>query len=488
MARPGADIITRDTAASRGSSSTSGRWFIAGITGKGAKYTLGTGPITSLSDYINKYGQRSDGQLMYDSAEVFFREGGRELHVSRVLGLAPIKAAISILDSGAVEVFKIRATSPGTWGNDLNGGIVAGDAAGEFKIRITSDSDPSYSVLSYSLVDKSAAFVWAQTQTDIELVDGASVNDPTVAPLASLTGGTDDRGTITNTEWSTAISAFDLAAGPGQVSAPGISTTAVQTALVAHAAANNRVAFLGAMDTPTLASVTSQASTLRALGSPSVRYAALFGPWLKAPGLLQGTTRDVPPEAAAAGLVARVETETKNPNQAAAGPRGLLQFCYDTKPYTGFSDAVRTAANESGLNAFIVKSGRAQLFGFRTLVNPQTDRLWRALTGTRLHISIVSDLGKVADAHQFDQIDGKGIAISAFHKDVEGVMRRYFGLGALYGDTFSEVALIDTGSSVNTPETIANDEMHAVVNYRTSPMAEWIQIIVSRVPITQEVA
>jgi hypothetical protein len=61
----------------------------------------------------------------------------------------------------------------------------------------------------------------------------------------------------------------------------------------------------------------------------------------------------------------------------------------------------------------------------------------------------------------------------------------FYNEGSLYGTTPQEAYSVDVGSSVNTPTTIANGELHAVLSVRMSPDAEWVVIEVVKVASNQ---
>ena len=61
------------------------------------------------------------------------------------------------------------------------------------------------------------------------------------------------------------------------------------------------------------------------------------------------------------------------------------------------------------------------------------------------------------------------MTIAAFHGDLNGMLGDLFDLGALYGDTPDDAFDINTSPAVNTIETIANGELHAILSVKMSP-------------------
>jgi hypothetical protein len=58
----------------------------------------------------------------------------------------------------------------------------------------------------------------------------------------------------------------------------------------------------------------------------------------------------------------------------------------------------------------------------------------------------------------------------------------------LYGVTPDEAFVVDVGNEVNTDDTIAAGELHAVLAVRMSPMSEFVIIEVVKVSITENLS
>ena len=165
-------------------------------------------------------------------------------------------------------------------------------------------------------------------------------------------------------EAALALFTYDL--GPGQVAAPGLTSTATQDALLEHAELTKRVALLDAPDDDDPATITAAATRLH--GSPQARYAALFAPWALYPGEAIGTTVNVPYSAVQAGLIARSDAATGNPNLAAAGVNGISRAALGlTQTYV---DADRESLNEAGVTVAIQKYGTIRTYGARSRGGP----------------------------------------------------------------------------------------------------------------------
>jgi hypothetical protein len=240
---PGVEVINRESPPPRSAPTDTGVWFVTGLTEKGP---LTPTLVRSLNDFTRIYGGRVGYSVLYDAVEGFFREGGARIYVSRVVGPNPVSSFVVLNDSGAAATLRVQASSVGDWANGATGGlkvqVVAGANAGEFVLVVTLNGVEV--TRSPSLVDKVAAIAWAEGNQYITLIDQASTNDPAIIGATNLTGGTDDRAAVTDTQWGIAIDRFTTDLGTGMVSAPGRTTNAAYIQIMGHGITHNRVSRL----------------------------------------------------------------------------------------------------------------------------------------------------------------------------------------------------------------------------------------------------
>jgi phage tail sheath protein FI len=251
-----------------------------------------------------------------------------------------------------------------------------------------------------------------------------------------------------------------------------------QLALLAHAAATNRVALLHAADDSTAAELETLAGTYRA--NPNARYGALLAPAAIVPGVTSVDTRTVSYEALAAGIMARND-RLYGVNDPAAGAHGRSSFAIDLT--ATFTDAERDALNTAGVNVARSIYGQVQTYGYRTLADPEDG--WGLLSNARLNMQITAELEAVAESYVFSQIDGRGVRISQFGADLVGKLIPYYESGALFGATAGEAFYVDVGQAVNPVDQLAQGILRAVVGVRMSPFAELVVIEVVKVAIDQ---
>lgn len=482
--------ITRSTVktASVGDTDT-GKWFLVGYADHGPLNK--PVEINNMGDYATTFGLRTsvdgaDNSILYDALDLFFRDGGTRAVVQRHDGASAVVASNTILDGSSATVGTVRAASAGTWGNNLT-----------FTVQTNSEDSSipsgSFVVIVYLstveverspvLLDKAALLAWAPavvgsgTAQYIGITSGASALDPAAVVARALSSGANDRATAPDTQRTAALALFTDDLGPGQVSVPGATTAATHALAQAHADAHNRVALLDAVDTATVATITGVAATDRA--ATGKQMSAIFGPWITVPGLTTNTTRTVAPSALAAALMARSDNAGNTPNVPAAGENGVSGYATGLSQ-VAWSVADRGTLNEAGVAVFRQMFGAVRLYGYRTLTDPTTDPTWIGLNNSRMYTLLAARLNLVAEQFDFDETSpGK---VGEFAGALTGVLLDYYP-GSLFGDTFSDAALVDT--SINTPAYLASLRMGATVEVRLSRFAERVPITIVSVAPTE---
>jgi hypothetical protein len=428
--------------------------------------------------------------LAYDSAETFFKEGGSVLYVGRVVGPGAVTASVMIPDNVAANTLQAQAKGPGDYGNDLNVVIRtnAQDAnipVGSFRVRVQTDAAVVLEE-SYDLLDDQAAIVWGNNVSKyIKFVDQASTLDP-VAGTYSLASGTLDSAGITDTQWLAALDRFTSDLGPGQVFAPGRTTSAGHIQIANHALANNRIAVLDGADTAVAATLIAMPAAVIDSGARRSRFSGIFAPWLNITGLTGGTFRVVPPSPAVAGLMARNDAAGRSPNDPSAGERGIFNSVLSlTQSYI---DADREALNTAGVNIIRDIFGTRKVYGYRTTADPVNDARWVGLGNSRLHRAVAALAYAVGERFIFRQIDGQGRLFNEFGGSLIGeVCMPFFLAGSLYGESPQEAFSVNVGPTVNTTATIEANEIHAVITLRMSPFGEEVTIEIVKLLVSETI-
>jgi hypothetical protein len=483
IALPDVVVNVKSAIVSRTLPTGTGTAFFTGVTERGS--TLRARLLRSLSDFTDYCGARLAASPLYDAAETFFAEGGTLLYVGRVFGAGAVAATRNLLDAGAGVSLVVTAGTlgdpdPGTWGNSLTVEVVA--VTGGFQINVYRSAVLVES--SYTLVTQADAIAWARNNSKyIVIALGATALVPAAAGAAALSSGTDGSA-VADADWQLGLNLFGRSLGPGQVAAPGRTTSAGQLQLLDHAQSRNRFALLDLPDSSSRATLVAAAQALYTAPNNGRRYGQPFAPWDVVPGLTALTQRTVPPCARAAAQYARVDA-LGNPNQAAAGRNGVARFALDLSQ-PGWIDSDRQALNEAGVTVSRRRFGNAIVtYGMRTLADQVADAQWSMSPNVRCVMAYVARALAIGEAHEFDQVDGQGHALSDFRGELMAAANDLFAVGALYGATPAEAFAVDTGPAINTPTTLAAGEMHAQVALRTSPSAERVVIDVVKTPITQ---
>lgn len=478
--RPGVQIQVLDSAPPRSAPTDTGVWFVVGETEQGR--TDQPILIRSMNDYATLLGARVSYGMLYDALELFFREGGSAAYVGRVVGPAAVKASHNLLDGVAAVSLVVTALGPGDYGNNLKVQVTAGDVSG-YQIHIL---DAANNLLENSgdLADQASAVAWSSFSQYVRVTLGAAVDNPAVAAAAALAGGTDDRASILDAQWATALALFTKDLGPGNVSAPGRTTDLGHTQLADHAAGNNRVAILDGPDTASAGTLETSATNAKATNNG--QYAALFAPWIVVPGITAGTTRTVPPSALVAGKCAQVDP-VSGPGTPAAGVKGISSYALDVSQ-PGWDDATRDTLNTDGVDVIRVLNGQVTIYGWRSLADPINNPDWLDLGTVRYLMGLAARAYAVGQQFVFAPIDGQGHTIAAYQGALVALCQADWVAGEIYGSTPSEAFNVDTGPSVNTPAVLAGNELRAVISVRPSPMAELVTIQIVNTPITQAVA
>jgi len=475
MPRPGVTVTLRDTPGGVGFPTTTGTWFVAGTADRGPAGTYSQ--ITDLNDFVNTYGQRQSYSVLYDAIETFFREGGGQAYVSRVCGPAATSGFLNLMDNAAAVSLVATAIGPGAWSSSYKVAVVTGVTPGTYRIQVT---DASNNVLEDSgdLIDQNAAVYWSRWSNYIHITLGASTLVPIVVAATAMSAGNDDRVNITDTQWQNSLAVFSSNLGPGQVSQPGRTTSVAYNQVLAHAASFNRVGILDLPNTPTVATLQASAASVTS------RFGAAFAPWLIVPGVTSGTIRTVPPSALIAGLCARND-DWLGANRPAAGAVGQVNFTVDLSQ-PDWDDTSRGTLNNSSVNVIRRMLGGIRVYGWRALVNPNTDTNWLDFANGRLYMQLSAELSNAGEIFMFNEIDGQnGSTINGFHDACVSVLNAHYLRGELFGDTAEDAFSVDTGPSVNTLDRLMNLELHAVVNVKMAPMAEWVQIEVVKRRLTE---
>lgn len=503
---PGVYVNIQAAGPSAAQAPSTGTWF---FTGEAQMGPVGVAiPLTSMTDYGNYLGTRPSYTTAYDSSDEYFHDGGVLAYFSRIVGPAAVQAHLTLVDRAGspLDTLTVTANGGGVWGNSCTVAVANGSASNTFVITIA-NSISGQTWVSPDLSSPADAAVWGDNLAgdspwlfpfviaNLGSATAAPNNNPAVLAATALASGADDIASVSETQWTNALTAFTSDLGPGQVSAAGHTTQAGWEALIAHAGlldgagclVNNRYALCDGPDTATASTVIADAVEAQAAGDPG--FGMMLAPWVVIPGVpatsVNGSpvaaTRTVPPSALVAALMA-ANDQTNNAGVPAAGGNG--QSTYATGVSQTYSETDRGSLNSAGVSVIRQISGIVQLYGYVSL---STNPAWVSAAFGRERMSLVSQLNTVAQGFAFQQIDGQGHLLSHFGGALAGVCQNAWQEGALYGDNAQQAFSVNVGPQVNTPTTLAAGQLNAVVSVRMSPYAEFVIISVVQYSIAQSI-
>ena len=451
----------------------SGQLFMAGQAERGS--VTEAVAINGLADFRARFGDRVAYSHLYDNIATFFEEGGALAYVARVVGPDADAGSVTLNDrqTPSEPTLTITAASPGAWSSNID--VVVDDTTGSLtEIRVVY-KDVTVEVFSGATVaDLVAAMEDSAYVTVTNLgSDGVAPANKPAEGTFTLTAGDDDRSNITTTEYEAALALFDLSLGDGAVAIPGVGTS-VHSSLITHARENRRIALLSASETASVSSLKTTAGNL------NTEYAGLFAPWVQIS--TPTGTRYTSPEGYVAAVRNRAHAES-GPWRAPAGQIAIARSVIGLK--FDYSRAVGDELDAAKVSAIRFINDSVRLYGWRSLSDDTAN--YALLIGRDVLNRIVVESERRLEQFVFQTIDGKGQLLSEIGGTIVGILEPMRAAGGLFeriaadGSRIDPGYLVDTGTSINTLENLANNVVNAQVSVRVSPAAALISVTIVKV-------
>jgi hypothetical protein len=479
----GEQVTLGERPAARAAAPSTALGFIAGFTERGPTddYVFCISP----TDAENKLGGRLVGDPeVFDCIDAAFNEGASAVYVSRVTGDAAVAASKAFTDGAEAPATSITFTAKqvGEYGNRIK---VQTTTAGGTTI-VTVSFDDVVVEASGKLATQAAIVEWAEDSSNwVDAAKGGSAQLPKSQTLA-LAGGEAKTGAADGGNLVEALNRFVKDLGPGQVSAPNFRDEEGHLALLATSILTNRRALCDDEIDATKDQLVEHATPLRDAPGKGARYGAYMAQWAIIPGLTQGTTRTVPYSGVQMGIIAASEAAGNNPNKPAAGrKRGKARWALGlVKTWT---DEEIDQLDDAGVTCAILADGVPCTFGDRTLIDEDDEsRDWRSFAASRLVMAVSEITRQVLQGFEFEQIDGNGYVFSELAGQISGrACMPFYKDRALYGELPAEAFAVNTGPSVNTPQSIELEEIKAQVALRISPKGGLLKAEIVNVPISE---
>ena len=440
------------------------RTFVVGLAERGPVNTATR--ITNPSDYVRVFGDEVTYSEAYKAIRYSLAEETTELWFVRAAG--PSAAVATVSQASAV---RWDAANPGAWGANLTVTVAAGTLSG----KLITVKLAGVTVESHDNVVATGAAAAAKTWTYIAPVAlGATALADAVY---TLVGGDDDRASVV---WSTAINTgLPATLGTGAVIVPGLpySTTVgagtLASVLEAHCLERERVYYPEAAATAVEADMQNAATALR---SSSNKSGLLIGP--RPTATSAGATVTVPPSAIAAAARARAHRQWGyGAGIAAAGP---LQTVSGVSAVISPS-AVSAATDTYKYAPIVVDGGVVRIMGERSL---STNDAWTRHAVVDLANILSEGAKRIGRSLQFRPIDGRRHLFDEYEKALRGFLVQFAdpAKSAFFAQTNTDGSLrnlgydVDTGTSVNTPSTIAAGQLNADIYFWPTRSAEYVRI------------
>jgi hypothetical protein len=472
----GQEVKSRNAPPSAATLTDTNTAFMIGLTDQG---TPGLAvECTSLAEFEAAFGPPSTTNLLFNEVDVFLREEGQTVYVSRKVGPGTKAATIVLKDSEAKPTLAVTAKSDGAYANGWK--AVVTEESTEFALTIQNAKGET--------LEKHTKIKTRQEATELSwlyvavTLSGTSVKNPEKGTF-ELTGGTDERAAITGAEIKKcaeeALAGFANLEPAGQVLDPGNTTTGVHEALLNHCAEHehNRVALIQ-LAKGTEAEVLAAMAAAAAL--PNAEYGMAVVGSLGAPGVAPATERKISGSTVVAALCARGDA-TGSPNVAPCGLKYPLRYCTSTD--SDFGAEARQTLFNAGANTFHLAYGILSLWGFQSLVPESTSTVYDQFNHTRTRMAIKAKGALIDTEVLFGDIDEKYIA--DYNTRLTVMLRELATDGALYPLNGDAGFAVNTGPAVNTQASIEKQEVKAILEVRYSPYASFAAIELISVPSGQ---
>jgi hypothetical protein len=458
----------------------SGRLHIAGLTAYGPTGKAST--IDSIAKFEALYGGRTAfSSNAYDTARLYFEEGGNELVMSRVVGPAATKGALTLKDSADVNTVKVEAKDPGAHSTDYTVQVTNNGATFDVTVRRAGTALVTYVGLTSpaDFVQKASTSPYV-TVTSLGSITAAPGDNPKTLAATALSAGSDDRAAVTAQHHIDALDAAGSVAEGGAVAVPGYTVSQIGSLLAAHAAAKGKIALLALPATSTPDEAAAAAAGLAA--DPNGAYAGIFYPHLIIPD--GGATRTISPEGYVAAVRARAHRDTGF-WQVPAGDRAKTRWVLGTA--TQIDANQNDTLAESLVNGIVTTGASVRLYGWQSL-SVDRDNLG-LLTAQDALNNLTLQVKAALEPFVFATNDGKGHLRGYIESAVVGVLDPIAKRDGFYALVDAEDQEIDPGYRVTVDEALnpvtAAAENKVVVQFsvRLAPTAQLIQVEIIKVPL-----
>lgn len=455
----------------------SGQFFVAGLAERGP--TDEAVLIRGLADYEAIFGARAAYGFLYDTVKTFFDEGGEQVYVVRTVGIDAAKGTITLKDRAtptAADTLIVNADSPGAWSGNLHVRVEAGSIADTVRVSVLLKDEIVESYTNLATPQEIISRFRTSKFVDVQSAGSASVAPLNLPALGDfqLSAGDDKRGAVVPATYVASLDLFTEGFGDGAVAIPGVGPS-VHAGLIAHCRINNRVALLSHNEGA------SRGELDQAVAAANSDCAGMFEPWLQINDG-NGGVRNAPPEGFVAACRARAH-DAVGPWRAPAGgigtARGIVGLAKD------YSRKQSESLDAGRVNLILRVAGAIRLYGWRS--TSADEQNYRFLSARDLLNRLVVESAKQLEQFVFSPIDSKGQLLSSINAQLVGIVEPIRVANGLYeqvdaqGNILDDGYLIETGPSVNSTQSLNNNEVRARMSVRLAPTGAMISLDIVKV-------
>ena len=471
----GVNVTTAVRTGPSNTSVPSGRFIIAGLAERGPVNTPTV--VRSLAQFESVFGVRAPyNGAPYDSARLFWEEGGGEIVFVRIVGDDATPASLSV-EGGLV----LTANSPGGWGNLIEA-YLAQPSGGLAELYVTYGSlAEKFSAASNDeLIRKVNA---ASSLVRASLSSGDAEGMPEEFAVENLDGGDDDRGSVDVDSYMAGLDRVGGDLGTGAVALPGLSAELVGVNLLAYAKRTRRIAFLAMGEEDSVED--ARAFTKSAAGADGAEFGALLYPHVRIP---DGTAaRTVSPEAFAAAVRSRAHASGRF-WEVPAGDHGLAHWVLETVP--SVDTELNDALAEDNITAIVTTGTRIRPYGWWSLSSDSEN--FKLLTARDVLNVLASQVTHDLEEFVFSTVDGRGQLLSKIESTIRGRLDPIAQAGGFFPRIVGEEELdpgysVRVDSTINTASSLANNTVLGAVAVRLSPTAALIEVEITKSSLTAAV-
>ena len=430
----------------------------------------------------------------------FFSNGGRELYVQRLLADDADVAAVNVVNGGAASTMTITAKNAGADGNNLRVVVAAGSVSGTYTLSVYKESGVANDIADDILLERyenvvtddpaSSDFVETVVNTVSATISvdslTAGLTTGSVSGTYPLTGGsngttpvaadyTDYKGT-----GDAVFERFSPLDRPLVVFLPGIwaalgsGEVSVIDSATSWAEANNGFVVVETAADLTVTNAISQAGSLTDTSNAAVYYPHT---WIADPlGRGTGALRKIGPSGAIAGLYLATDASRgvfKAPAGLTTAVAGVAAI---EKTFTSTElDSMNSSTSPINPIRQIPGAGLV-VMGARTLKQDGTANKYVNMRRSLIYIR--KNLKNLTEFAIFENNDA--ILWNRVRSSLTVFLTEYKNQGGLRGATNDQAFFIKCDAENNTPQSIANGEVHIQVGVALQYPAEFIVIDLSQ--------